>query len=238
MVVYTALFGPYDNLIEPKRDYDYCDFICFTDQKHINSDIWKIRLIDQYELPPNMMNRKIKILPHNYLSDYEWSLYVDANIEITGNPFSLARKYLTKYDFVLPKHFERDCIYEEARECIILGRANKEVVKRQINNYKMNGFPKRFGMGENNILLRNHNEKNISSIMNSWWTEINTYTQRDQLSLAYVLWKTGEKFHFMEESARNGSKYFRYWHHKQSKNRNLMGRIRDKAKIVVRRIIY
>jgi len=39
LVVYTALFGDYDNLIEPKEKFEGCDFICFTDQKHLTSDV-------------------------------------------------------------------------------------------------------------------------------------------------------------------------------------------------------
>ena len=27
--------------------------------------------------------------------------------------------------------------------------------------------------------------------MESWWDEINNYSERDQLSLTYVLWKSG-----------------------------------------------
>ena len=44
--------------------------------------------------------------------------------------------------------------------------------------------------------------------MNDWWDELNTQTKRDQLSLAYVLWKNGEKFEYMDESVR-GKKIFR-----------------------------
>lgn len=57
-VVYTALFGDYDNLIDPKEKYEGCDFIYFTDQKHLKSDIWEIRIVEDIDLPLNMMNRK------------------------------------------------------------------------------------------------------------------------------------------------------------------------------------
>jgi hypothetical protein len=122
LVVYTALFGDFDDLIEPKEKFEGCDFICFTDQKHLASDVWEIRLIEECDLPPNMMNRKYKILPHLFLSQYEWSLYVDANIAILSNPMDLANKYLSKYDMAVPKHFARDCVYDEAKECVILGK--------------------------------------------------------------------------------------------------------------------
>ncbi|TCW60163.1 glycosyltransferase domain-containing protein [Treponema sp. J25] len=208
LVVYTALFGDYDNLIDPPQKYNECDFICFTDQKHMTSDIWEIRLIENCDLPPNMMNRKYKVLPHLFLSEYEWSLYVDANIAILGNPLDLAKKYLSQYDMAVPKHFARECVYDEAKECVILGKTKYDETQKQMDKYKNEGFPKNFGLGENNILFRKHNSEKIMKLMNDWWHELNIHTKRDQLSLAYVLWKNGEKFYFMDESAR-GSNYFR-----------------------------
>jgi len=207
-VVYTALFGDYDDLIDPKENFEGCDFICFTDQKHLISDIWEIRYIEECDLPPNMMNRKYKILPHLFLSEYDWSLYVDANIAILKNPLELANKYLSKCDIALPKHFARDCIYDEARECLNLELVKYNEVKKQIDKYKREGFPRKFGLGENNILLRKHNNKKVIKLMNDWWEELINHTKRDQLSLAYVLWKNGEKFEYMDESAR-GNKIFR-----------------------------
>lgn len=223
-VVYTALFGDYDDLIEPKEKFEGCDFICFTDQEHLKSDIWEIRLVKECDLPPNMMNRKYKIFPHIFLSEYEWSMYIDSNIAILKNPLELASKYLKKYNMVVPKHFARDCMYEEAKECVILGRTNYEETIKQMDSYRNDGFPERYGLGENNIILRRHNNENIVKIMNDWWNEINTHTKRDQLSLAYVLWKNGEKFVFMIESAR-GNRFFRMKPHNSAKKSGIIGKI-------------
>jgi hypothetical protein len=193
-VVYTALFGDYDDLIDPKEDYVGCDFICFTDQEHLESDIWEIRVIEECDLPPNMMNRKYKLLPHLFLSEYEQSLYVDANIGIVGNPLELAKKYLDEHDFAVPKHFARNCIYKESQECVIEGKSKFYETKEQMKLYKQKGYPSEFGLGENNIILRNHNNDNIVKLMNDWWKEINKRTKRDQLSLGYVLWKNNMNF--------------------------------------------
>lgn len=238
LVIYTALFGDYDDLIEPKEKFDGCDFICFTDQKHLTSDIWEIRLIEECDLPPNMMNRKYKILPHLFLSEYEWSLYVDANIAIIGNSFNLAKKYLSNYDMGIPKHFARDCVYEEAKECVILGKTKYDETKKQMNSYEKEGFPKNFGLGENNILFRKQNNKKVMKLMNDWWNELNTQTKRDQLSLAYVLWKNEESYNFMDESARDGKGYFEYINHKQYKNRRFKDKLIDKILIVSKRFFY
>jgi len=207
LVVYTAIFGNYDNLIEPKEKYDGCDFICFTDQEHIKSNIWEIRHIKECDIPPNVMNRKYKILSHLFLSEYEWSLYVDTNVAILKNPLYLANKYLIKYNMVVPKHFARNCVYEEAKYCVMLGKAKYDEVKKQMDEYKKDGLPENFGLGENGILLRKHNDRKVIKVMNDWWAEFNQHTKRDQLSLSYAIWKNRERFCFMDESARGG-KYF------------------------------
>ena len=231
LVVYTALFGDYDDLIEPKEKFEGCDFICFTDQKHLTSDIWEIRLVEECDLPPNMMNRKYKILPHLFLSEYEWSLYVDANIAIIGNPLELANKYLSKYDMAVPKHFARDCVFDEAKECVILGKTKYDETQKQMDKYKNEGFPVNFGLGENNILFRKHNVKKIIKLMNDWWEELITQTKRDQLSLAYVLWKNGEKFSYMDESAREGMGYFEYVLHNEFKDRSFFQKAKDSLRV-------
>jgi len=211
-VVYTALFGDYDDLIDPKEKYDGCDFICFTDQENLKSDIWEIRIVEDIELPLNMMNRRYKILPHLFLSEYDQSLYVDANIGIIGNPLDLANKYLEKYDFAVPKHFARDCIYEEANIVLRSGRINLLPTIEQMKNYYTNGYKPYSGLSENNILFRNHNQLKI--IMSLWWEELNKYEKRDQLCLGFILFKNNTNLILIDENSRGNGTYFSYQKHK------------------------
>lgn len=237
-VIYTALFGDYDDLIDPKEKYDGCDFICFTDQEHLVSNIWDIRVVKDSRLSRNMMNRQYKILPHIFLSDYEFSLYLDANIKLNENPVTLRNKYLIENNnnFVMPKHFLRDCIYEEAKECVVLKKSSYLPTKSQMSKYKKDEFPAHFGLGENNILLRRHNELSVIKIMNEWWDEINNETQRDQLSLAYIMWKNKMTFSFMAENARGNSPYFEYFYHKE--NINFLDKIKNKVSFSLRRLYF
>jgi len=236
LVVYTALFGDYDDLIDPPEKFEGCDFVCFTDQKHLKSDIWEIRLVEDCDLPPNMMNRKYKILPHLFFPEYERSLYVDANIAILKNPKELSDKYLSRFDFVAPKHFTRDCVYDEAKECIVLMKDKTENIKKQMQRYKEKGFPSRFGLSENNILLRRHSNESVITLMESWWQELQKETKRDQLSLPYAMWKSGVKYQFMEESARQGKGYLGYSLHKDFIDRALVDKLKDKLKFSWRRL--
>lgn len=226
-VVYTALFGDYDNLIDPKENYEGCDFVCFTDQEHLKSEIWEIRLVKDCDLSSNMMNRRYKLLPHLFLPEYEYSLYVDANIGIAATPLDLLEKYLLNNNLVLPKHFLRDCLYEESKECIIIGKSSFFSTVKQVYTYKHEGFPQHFGLSENNIILRKHNEIAIVKIMTNWWKECNEKTQRDQLSLGYVLWKEHINFYFMDESSRNNNIYFYLNKHKKLSRKSLFQFLRE-----------
>ena len=236
-VVYTALFGDYDDLIDPPEKFEGCDFVCFTDQKHLKSDVWEIRLVEECDLSPNMMNRRYKILPHLYFPEYERSLYVDANISILKNPKDLSDKYLSQFSFVAPKHFARDCLYDEAKECIVLMKDKTNNIKKQMKRYKEAGLPSQFGLSENNILLRQHSKKSITALMEGWWRELQKETKRDQLSLPFVLWQLGLEYHFMDESARQGKGYLAYSLHRGFIDKLFMNKLKDKLKFSFRRLI-
>jgi len=212
-VVYTALFGDYDDLIEPKEKYVGCDFICFTDQKNLKSNIWEIRYVDKCDLPPNMMNRKYKILPHLFLSEYKWSMYMDSNIFIIGNPKILANRYLNNYNIAIPKHFSRNCIYKEAEIVIKAKKIDKIIVGKTLKLFIDKGFPRNFGLTENNIIFRNHNNIEIINLMTEWWDFLNQNIQRDQISFMYLIWNNKINLNILDINAR-GNKYFRIKPHK------------------------
>jgi hypothetical protein len=214
LVVYTAIFGEYDALHEPPAGLEGVDFICFTNQKNVESTHWDVRHVGSPDLTNHMMNRRYKLLPHLYLGDYEKSLYVDANVLVIGDPRPLFEKYLADHDMAVPKHPLRNCIYEEALACLRTGKSGFTETAAQMKQYKREGFPVEFGLAENNVILRNHNRENMIDLMNRWWNELNSQAQRDQLSLGYVLWTEGLAFNFMSENARNDSGFFKYQSHR------------------------
>ncbi|MCL6528443.1 MAG: DUF616 domain-containing protein [Thermaceae bacterium] len=235
-VVYTALFGDYDVLYDIPIEYTkYCDFICFTDNIRLNVKNWIIRYVDSSFMSPVFLNRRYKMLPHLYLTEYHSSLYIDSNIIIKSNPIDLYYKYLTKYDILFPHHFKRKCVYDEFIECIKLGKINIFLGMRQIITYKRNGMPFNFGLSENGIILRNHNKHNVIQIMNLWWDEYLKYPYRDQISLPYALYKLNMRYNFIEESCRNENIYFVYTCHKNDYNYNIFKKCYKKILILFRK---
>jgi hypothetical protein len=190
LVVYTALFGDYDQLRDPKGIFESVDFVCFTDQECLVSKVWDVRLVSTEEFSTIELNRMYKFLPHLFLKEYEISFYVDSNVLIKEEASNLFQQLIrSKYKFALPKHFARNCIYQEAQVIIQSKKGNVDIVNSQMRGYREEGFPDEFGLAENGLLFRRHNDPQIIECMELWWNEFLHKSKRDQLSLMYVLWK-------------------------------------------------
>ncbi|EOT3346906.1 glycosyltransferase domain-containing protein [Escherichia coli] len=214
IVVYTSLFGDYDELTEVSEPDLECEYICFTDQINLKSKTWKIIII-KHNNESAYMNRMYKILPHRFLSEYKASLYVDSNIILKKNMSQIIRHYTTLSNISIPKHFMRNCIYEEALFCLRTNKIDKIIYERLINQYYLlNKFPKGYGMGENNIIIRKHNSPEIIEAMEQWWLFYVNIAKRDQLSLMFILWLKNVNFMLMQETSRNKNDYFDYKLHK------------------------
>lgn len=220
LVVYTALFGDYDNLIDPAEKFEGCDFVCFTDQPDLESDIWEIRLIKECDLPPNMMNRRYKILPHLFFPEYERSLYIDANISMLKNPLKLIDVIKKDSKIIIAKHFKRSSIYDEAFVLIRSGRVSIKKVFKLTKKYLSEGYIEQKNMGENNVIYREHNK--LLELSTLWWNVFETGPHRDQLSLGYVAWKTGESILLSEDLSARRNDFFSLHPHAKKNNHSII----------------
>lgn len=225
-VVYTAVFGNYDKVQPVNSEWD-CDFICFTDNPTNISKGWEIRIVRLEGELPNVANRRYKMLPHKYLENYDYSLYVDGNIKIESDPSPLFEKYLSDSALAAPKHPFRTCAYLEAEACVSRELVSGEIVKLQMARYRAHGFPMNYGLTANGILLRKHHDENLIDMMNDWWGEYSSGGRRDQLSLAYLSWKREFLIEIMSESVWSKNKYFRINLHESQKHITLLGRLVD-----------
>lgn len=215
VIVYTAIMGNYNKLREIKNPDKNIKYICFTDQK-IKSNTWQVVKGSTIFYNSNLNAKIHKVLPHLYFN-CDYSLWIDASIEIEGNILDLIDSHLDeKTDIVLFKHKIRDCPYCEANIVISSKLANSIIVKSQMNKYHRYGFPlhKRFSQG--GVILRKHSEK--MEIFNlTWWGEICRYTQRDQLSLDYCIDKTNLSLKYFDlPKLYENNGYFRYYGHKKN----------------------
>lgn len=189
-VIYSAITGDYDDVKEPEYISDEFDYILFTNNPRLTSDVWKVVLVDNEEQLDNArLARKIKIMGHEYLPEYDYSIWVDGKIKIKGN----IRQYIDTYKRNEPmlcfNHFERDCIYEEKKFCISTNKDVPEIIENQIERYRMEGYPERNGMVDTGIIVREIHDERVKKVMETWWLEILHGSVRDQLSFNYACWK-------------------------------------------------
>ena len=82
-VVYTSVFGGYDKLVEQNLS-DGWDWKCFSEENSLS-----------LYTDNNRNAKRFKVLPHRYLQDYEYSIFIDGNIDVRGNIDELIDKYLS-----------------------------------------------------------------------------------------------------------------------------------------------
>lgn len=238
IVIYTAIFGGKDNLIEPEFIPEGCDFVCFTDQD-FKSDVWNVRKVKTEFNDPVRNARMYKVLPHKYLSEYEISIWIDGNLLLRGYVNELINKYLKDYNLAIFDHNQhtkrwkklfwvkntedcRDCVYEEARFLLRMNSEGKykddpELITKQVERYRREGYPEHNGLVVSMVILRKHNEKDVMQTMEAWWDEIQNGSRRDQLSFNYVAWKNKLDFVYMKGDSRR-NKYFLHTQHKRRIN--------------------
>lgn len=195
-VIYTVLVGGYDNLMQPKVIDDSFDYICFTDKSsQAKLGVWEVKPIDYSDAGGDntRTSRFPKLQPHKVLAEYDYSLYMDANIQIvSGEFYEVVNKRIAEGVLIaqVPNPF-RKCIYQDIRIAYRLGKVTLSEARRQYRHLREEGFPHNYGLYENNVILRRHNAPQVVSVSDGWWAEYNTYSHRDQFSLMYVYWKQG-----------------------------------------------
>ena len=215
IVCYTCITRGYDELLEPFVKSPGIDFICFSDTQ-IESKIWQWR-----KIPGNLMHldtirqqRILKICPHRYLKEYDISIWVDGNIQIKGDLNQFIKQYnLKQCSFWTRKHPKRDCIYDEARECIAQKKAPKDVIEQQIAKYRAVKYPAHNKLAETGILLRRHTDLMCQKVCDVWASEVMIESYRDQLSFNYACYATKFRYNEMIYDAvivNNKDKYFNW----------------------------
>jgi hypothetical protein len=210
-VTYTSVFGGYDD-VKPLSLPRGWDFKLFSEKNSLS--LYK---------DSNRNAKKYKLLPHRYLSEYEYSLWIDGNFTVVGDIDILVEKYLKDSNIAFFNHQNtaldpRNCIYEEAEFILAAGernyalkpsrgilayKDNPNTIRTQMEKYQKEGYPANNGLIKGGIILRRHNEKDVIDAMESWWEEVKYNSKRDQLSFNYIAWLHNLKFNYIEGDLRN-----------------------------------
>jgi len=187
IVVYTACFNGYDEsdvaaIRMPGVDYFY---ICDGTTKAPPG--WYGIEVSFIHRDARRTAKIFKVLPHLFLSEYEISVWIDANRLLRRDILTLVSESTNSHQIALFSHNKRSNIIEEAKECIKRGLDEREIIETQIGRYAKRENIESLGLYNGSFLIRRHSNNVIIAVMNLWWEEIEHNSVRDQLSLPYVM---------------------------------------------------
>lgn len=221
IAVYTCIVGDYDDLRQPIVYDSKCDyyFLGLGKPKDLNVYQW-IDISDK--IPEEILrlkdatriNRYCKIHPHVFFPQHKYSVYIDGSIQIQKEVSHLLKR-IGKIGIASYGISSAEDIYEAAAGlfyyCNAMGEENgQEKIKRQIRRYAEEGFPRCFGLTENGVMVREHNNKDCIRVMETWWEEVLNNSRRDQLSFMYAIWKNGftpQDIGYIDDTFRNGPEF-------------------------------
>jgi Protein of unknown function (DUF616) len=216
-LVYTCVFNRYDRVYPPvivERDVDY---VIVTEDASMKTEGWRLHLVDASGFSsPKAANLYHRALIHRVLPGYDLALYIDGNIRLIGNTSRLWDEFSTAdHALRLFHHPLRKSVKEEAKVCI----SNQKIsipskVAIELNEYEEAGFMDDQGLVETTIMLRNHRHPDLDAAMELWWQLFQRHQTRDQLSLPYVLWKTGVSRSYHGFNFRDPNPYFGLYPHR------------------------
>lgn len=129
--------------------------------------------------------------PHILFPSNQYSIYIDGNIGLRGNHLFKRVQELISNGILLSmaKHPFRDCVYDEAEECLRLNKSDTLQILNQVIFLKNKAYPRSNGLIEANIIFRKHHNPELIDLMESWWSTFCKFPTRDQLIFNYILWE-------------------------------------------------
>jgi hypothetical protein len=188
VIVFTASYGNTAAPADPLEHEPAVQYLCFTDNHRLRSDVWSFRAYPPSR-DPLMQTKACKILAHESL-DCDLSLWIDGAVELRSLEGAFR---LLSADVALRRHVSRNCIYEEGKHCKDVRRGDPRLIDRSLARYDDEAHPRDYGLWDTDIVLRRHNDTTKSFNL-EWWREVSTGTPQDQISLPVVLRRLSMSF--------------------------------------------
>ena len=197
VIVYSCLIGDYDNVTSFNKQKGY-DYILFTDQK-INNTNWTI-----FPIPDSVLNLKVsnikkqrymKIMPHKFFKNYDLSLYIDPNYEITGDLDDYLINTLNPLDHIYIPHLQFGKGIRQALDNAIEKKLDDVSLLNKVKKrYDSKHFLDKTGIVNAGLMIRYHNTEDCIRLMEKWWREVRDYSHVDGFAFDYAGYETGVRY--------------------------------------------
>jgi len=219
LVVYTALVGPKEPLNNPldrlpagalaDTDLDL-DFVCFTDNPGLRSDVWRFEPLPTRHLPPEKLSRRPKAMPHAYFPDCAHSLYIDNTVSFKRLPNSADLHTQRPYLFRAFRHARHERLAQEVYAVAALGYEEAGVICQQMDFYaQCLPLSDITPLTTATVLLRSHHDPVVQRFGTVWWENVLAFAKRDQLAFDFALRQAGAEVDYLPGITRDNP--FIHW---------------------------
>lgn len=237
LVIYTIIKDNYDWLSDIENLSLNFDCICYTNNQSLlkkrKSRGWIIKSLsihnnqkDYIDIKKEnfLITRWFKFYPHIHLNKYNFSLYLDANLDINFNIKELILDLENiDYSIGIFKHPDRKSVKEEICFAYWHQKIKKEefkILKRLYFKYKKEKNFLDTNLFENNIRFTNHHSNEAKLILDKTYQLLKKYPYRDQIILPITIFdlKNSKNKIIIFESSK---KYLRIKPHKIKSYKNI-----------------
>ena len=197
VIVYSCMIGNYDNVTSFNKQRGY-DYILFTDQNIKNTN-WTIFPIPDEVLKLNVSDikkqRYMKIHPHKFFKNYDLSLYIDPNYEITGDLDDYLINTLNPLDHIYIPHLQFGKGMKQAIDKAIEKKLDDvSLLKHVKDRYNQSKLLDKTGIVNAGLIIRKHHTEDCIKLMERWWEEVRDYSHVDNFAFDYAGYMTGVRY--------------------------------------------
>lgn len=218
--IYTVIFGDYDQVHEHVQQDINCDYICFTDNPALKSNLYRVILYEplehsNYQVPSahrNIVNTVLfrsNLFLIEPLKSYDICIYIDANAQIIDQTLisSILSKADKNCDMIIPVHSWRKNIYDEIVVSTRISKYNNTNFSQMTSDYQADGFDGQGLLWNGFVIYLKPFAEHMRSFYQLYSEQFMKYAidnskpfhPQGQVILPYVLWKTGVRCFSIED---------------------------------------
>jgi hypothetical protein len=189
-VVYTALFGGYEQLVEQDAAAmdPECDLVCITDREDLTSSTWNVvKVPSPFPDDPVRSARGVKLTGHPALGKPTETLWIDNRVVLKESPSDLLRDWLASSDWALPLHDHRETVRDEFVEILRNGFDSPQRVRAQLAAYTKYSPATLAEPPLWTAIMARRITSEVERVGLTWMYEVLRHSRRDQLSANMAL---------------------------------------------------
>ncbi len=158
------------------------------------------------------------------LMDYNLHCWIDGSVEVVGahmlKDFS-QRLIESGADVGIGAHNMRECIYDEAETIVrskdpyLTDRYKGQFVAEEVEQYRKDGHPEKWGLFSCGIWIRHNNEK-VNGAWDWWWNQCLTWSYLDQTAFPFIMRREGINLVDLNYGDVMSNEYFKLIPHKKT----------------------